>query len=392
MAPGDTVTLSDDMVRDPVSGARGLSSRACICLSTFHDYGHDGGRMTGEVTLLLSDEDRTYPLSPAAEIDTSYTSGLYTNGYDSTNFRLKLKDHSFSKSTAVADATDVNNFDNGDLIRILELDPADPTSPDAWDRTLHSSAGVSTGTGYLQMTASLSSPSYSGSTKKYVVVPQSYTSVQASQKLHAYQADSDGLILDAAEENSFGTQKQLNYSAGVATDLPALIPTERTGDGKPITPYELQYMTRMVNNLVSYKTATHLPWSEYSPANTAASAYRLMFMAPVWIGGFQLAGRTRYLSVAPMIKSTSGATVYARMLSSRFAPTGSLDDPWYIAGYNSVEFTTTSTTHNVPAALDLLPIPASMPGYTWISIQMKADGGDICNVHGWPVFYLKAIA
>jgi hypothetical protein len=398
ICPGDTVSFSDNLIRDPTTGARGISSRACICLASFHDYGHEGGRLAGEVTLLMSDEERVYPLSPAAEVDTSYTSGSYVDGYDSTNYRLKLKSHSFSKST---DSVDTASFSDNDLVDIVELDPADPASIDSWSRTIDS---VSTGSEYIQLTAALSSPSWSGATKKFVVIPQAYSAVQTSQKTKAFQADgSDGHILDTIEPNAYGTQTVTGYTNGVSTDLPALLADVSYGDGKPLTPYQLGYLVRGANNLVNYKTATHTPiasWRDDSPTYsedmaTDETEYQLHMVFPFYVGGFQVAGRTRYISVAPQFRSEGGATAYVRVTSSMFPPTGtSLSDPdWtFREPARSVEFTTTSTTLVTATAQDLLPVPAQIPGHTWLSISLKCTGGDVVRCSGLPVLYLKALA
>jgi hypothetical protein len=394
VAPGDTVALSDDLVRDPTTGARGIAARAGIVLSTSHDYGHEGGKLQGEATILLTDEDRTYPLSPAAEVDTTYTSGLYTNGYDSTNFRLKLKANSFSKSGT--DSNDASNFDANDLARIVELDPANPSSIDAWSRTI---SAVDTSLPYIQLTAALSSPAYSGSTKKYVVIPQSYTSVQTSQKLHAFQADdADAMILNTIEPNSYGTRKVRTYSESAATDLPALLADELYGDGRPLTPFQLQYLTRMANNLVSYKTAPSYVGCVGLNAGsashfTSATTYTLMAMFPIYIGGASMTGRTRSLSIGPVFRTTSaGNTAYVKVVSSARPPTGrSLTAPVYVGTTRSVEFTSDSASQSQATAQDLLPVRCNIPEHTWISIQMKCTGGSTNRLSHFNVFYLKPL-
>jgi hypothetical protein len=391
-APGDTVSFSDDLVRDPTTGVRGISSRACIVLETTHDYGHEGGKLYGEVTLLMGDEDRTYPLSPACEIDTTYTSGLYTNGYDSTNFRLKILANSFSKSTT--DSQDVTNFVANDLIRIVELDPANPSSIDAWSRTI---ASVDTGTPYIQLTASISSPSWSGSTKKFVIIPQAYTSVQTSQKTKCFQADdADARILDTIEPNTYGTQKKLSYTASVATELPALLADETYGDGKPLTPFQLYYLVRMANNLASYKTAPHAPFAQLLNAAgtalfaTTATSYTLMGILPFFVGGISTTGRTRNISIAPQGKISAAGTAYFKFVASARPPVGrSLTDFTYVGTNREVEFTTTSTTTTTLTAQDLPTVNGSIPGWTWLSIQMKTGGANEARLAGIPILYLK---
>jgi hypothetical protein len=386
-APGDTATLSDDLVRDPASGERGVSGRACIVLSSFHDYGHEGGTMAGEVTLLLSDEDRTYPLGAAAVVDTTYTSGLYTNGYDSTNLRLKLKLNSYTR--AATDEDDVTFFAASDAVRVIELDPADPTSHDAWSRTI---ASVDTATSYIQLTAAISSPSWSGATKKFAVIPQAYASCQASQKLRAFQADrTDGMVQDVAEPNLYGTSNCEVFGAGNSTDLPSLLPTELYGDGKPFTPHQLQALARMHNNLIHRKTALHLPFMPAAAGSTTSLLYEAMYFFPLDLGTFQMAGQLRYLSIAPMLSTNSGlVTGSIRVTSSGVAPigTGLIAVTWP-SPTRSIEFTRSSTTPAVATAQDLLPV-LGPGGVTWITIEGKVSIAGTAYLHSLADFYLKA--
>ncbi len=391
VTPGDTVSLSDDLVRDPTSGEKGLSGRACIVLSTFHDFGHaQDAAMAGEVTLLLTDEDRTFPLSPAAEVDTAYTSGLYTNGYDSTNFRIALKAHSFSKSTVAVDST---HFDASDLVRIVELDPANSANVAAWSRTVSSvqSAAVPY---YLQLTASISAPSWSGSTKKFAVIPQSFASCQASQKLHAFQADdADDMVQDVAEPNLYGSSSDIStFATGNSSDLPSLLADELAGDGKPLTPLQLQTMARMHNNLIHRKTATHRPLIMVAPvAITATTLYQLLYMFPLFIGPVP-STMLRYISIAPMFKSDNAArTATIRVVTSKEPPVGNIavgQHRWR-QSIRSATFTTTATVNTVAAAQDLLPL-MSEAGYTWLAIEGKISAAGTATLMGVPTLYLKA--
>lgn len=94
--PGDIVTLSDNHARDPNTGERGLSNRACTVLRNSHRYGHEGDGLYGEIDLLFTEEERLFPMSPSARVDESHNSGNYTNGWDATNKKLKLKPHEHS--------------------------------------------------------------------------------------------------------------------------------------------------------------------------------------------------------------------------------------------------------------------------------------------------------
>jgi hypothetical protein len=389
-APGDTAALSDDVVRDPASGERGIANRACVVLSTFHDYGQGGGVMSGEATLLLSDEDRTFPLGPAAEVDTGYTSGLYTDGYDSTNFRLALKAHSFSKATESVDAT---HFDAADLVRVVEMDPADPSTIDAWSRVVASvqSAVVPY---YLQLTAGISGPAWSGATKTFGVIPQSFASCQASQKLHAFQADDgDGMIQDVAEPNLFGSGSPNSievFATGNASDLPSLLADELAGDGVPLTPLQMQSFARMHNNLIHYKTATHRPLIAVSPEAVTSTEYELLYYAPLYLGALPGIFK-RYLRLAPMLKSDNAArTAYVRITSSSTPPLGaSVTDYSYKESTRSVEFSTAATVPTIASIQDLMPVLAD-GGYTWISVEARISAPGTATLYGIPTQFLKA--
>lgn len=385
-APGDTVSLTDDYVRDPTTGERGLSTRGGVILATTHDWGSDGGSLFGEVEILISDEDRTYPMSPCADVDHTYTSGTFTAGYSDSTMQLKLKQHSFSRST---DAKDVTHFDAGDLIRIVQIDPANPASVTAWDRTVATS-GVDTTNDILTLTATLSSPAFN-SALRYRIVPQLYTVVQTSQKLHAFIADdSDGLILDAAQPNQFGEFTVDGFTPSALTTLPSLIPTEMDDQGYGVHPGLLYDIGTMANNMISYGAAFSAPMMFHSGINETSTSYVCRLIFPVWCGGAMPPGKTRYIKCAPRFKTTAG-TGYCRVTSSRLPPRGdSLTGVKWYGARNHKEFTTTSTaTGGAEAtAADLRVIRGDNPGITWITVELKATSGQTTSFVGLSRFYL----
>lgn len=367
ITPGQVVALSDDRLRDPTSGAKGISSRAAIVLSTFYDYGHEGGRLGGEVTLLLTDEDRTFTFSAAAEVDVS-TGGAYTDGYDSTNFRLLCIDNAFSLSGADADVT---HFEDGDLVRIIGVDPAAVGSPTAWDREV-----AAVGANYLEFTSPLSSPSWSPGSERYIIIPQEYSACQSSQLIHAYQADDgDGLVEDAADPNSFGSHMvTLAFAAADATTKPCLLPSELRGDGVPLTPAHGALLAEAVNNLVAYKCVPHLPQQSEAASTSNQQTYRLCEMFPFFVGGSQNANGNRVVRVAPRFRTENAATTaYVRVTLSESTPRGTSDPVTFYGNYQQNEWTTTTATYQVGTAYEFTLIDTKSDGFVWISVEIKSS-------------------
>lgn len=384
IAPGDTVSLSDGFVRDPTTGERGLTSRGGVVLSTSHDWGSDGGQLFGEAEILLSDEDRTYTMSPCADVDNTYTAGTFTAGYSSTTVQLKLKQHSYSRSTA---SKDVTHLDAGDKIRIVQIDPADPTSVTAWDRTIES---TSPGDDIITLTAVLSAPAFD-SALRYRIVPQLYTAVQTSQKLHSFIADdSDGLILDTAQPNQFGEFTARGFDTADLTTLPSLIPTEMDDQGYGVHPGLLYDFGTMSNNLINYGCAFSAPMMFDNPINETSTSYVCHLIFPVWCGGSFPPGKTRYIKCAPRMK-TSGGTGTVRVSSSRLPPRGdSLTGVKWYGARNHKVFTSTSTATGGEevTADDLRVIRGDNPGITWITVELKATSGQTTSLAGLARFYL----
>lgn len=382
MTPGDTCTVSDNFARSPETGERGVANRAGIVLSVSYDRGNLEEGMFGEVTVLCTDEDRTYPLSPSFEVDTTYTSGDFTNGYDGTNNRLKLKQHQYSKSTA---AKDITHVDAGDLIRLVELDPTNTAAPDAWNVTVQSKDETND---ILTLTGALAAPAWSGSsTKRIIGVPRSYSVVQSSQQLHAFQADdSTGEIEASAQPNLYGESAWEAFTAADPTTLPALLADELYGDGKPLTPAHLQGAAVMLNNLAHYKTAPHSPMLFHSTQFGGNPViYLPAYSAPFYLGTQWPGGYGRKLRVAPMMRVTGAITGYIRVTSSRFMPKPHADGTRldFQGPSRSVEFTTTSTSWAEAAEQELLPVRAGLPpACTWITVEYKVSSA-IASVGGY---------
>lgn len=384
MAPGDTVSLSDDLARDPDSGRRGITSRACICISVTHtpSYGHEGVDLFGEVELLFTDEDRTFPMAPAVEVDTDFSGTVdgitFTSGYAAAAAggpALKTRLHAYSRA---ADPTDVTRLSDGDLVRIYEIDPANPAAITAWDRTLVASGAVDATDNYVKITADLAAPAYS-TTKEYRIVPQTFSSVQDSQKLVAYLAGADELVQDLVDPNRYGEDIVFGFTRTTPDAFPCrLIPDEADDEGRPLHAGLVFDHVANMNALVSYVTAPHTPTIHMNLHSTTATANTIILCFPFFLGMTPTATSRRRLKVSPILSiSSAGQTATLTVTSSQFPPRGTVAAKTAFTGpKRSVVFTRTgATTEAAVTEQLLLPVPADVLGVTWITVELKSSGG-----------------
>ncbi len=376
ISPGATVTMNDDFVRDPTTGRRGMSNRAGVVIDTWHDWGAGGGRLTGELRIMFSEEDRTYPMAPCAEVDETYDTAPFTDGYDSGNLRLKLKQHQHSRST---DDKDVTRFAIGDEIRVIELDPADSSAPRAWDVTIDE---LDTANDVIGIDAALTGFSAS---ERYRVVSQLYTAVTEDQQLFAFIADdADGLILDEAEPNLWGETAQGAYTSSALTTLPRLIPNEMDDEGRPFHAGLMADLAINLNHLVNYGCARSLPVAMASNEfiNHTGTSYELQLSWPFPVMGEFQPGTARRLTVAPEVKTTGG-TGYCRITISKTPPKGSslTEVKWEGVKYQR-EFTFTNTSRAVLTPQTMTAIMGGYSGVIYVSIELKATGGQTTTYYG----------
>ncbi len=356
VCPGDTASFSDDIARDPTTGARGISNRGVIVSAQRHKLEPE---IFAEVECYYSEEDRTFRYAPA---------GAFT-GSGSTNTVLTIDDHAFSSST---DSTvDAARFVASDAVRVVERDPADPASPDSFTDTVASQTGS---------TVTLTNGFGAGgrpardANKKYILVYDSYTSTQTSQKAYAFQADrTDGLIQDTIEPNQYGGKDNTDFSGSSPCEYPELIATAMATEGRPLSPAIGDMVARMANNLGSFGTATHLPWyfgnSGLSlPADSIT--VRAVYPMPIGFANFP-AGKTRLLYIKP--EFTTGGDVSVTVTSSQLPPTGNAGAgaDLFKVPYNQVVF-----DGDIEPGVMALPIveASGAPGCTWITMQTSGTG------------------
>lgn len=396
MCPGDTVSISDDRVRNPTTGKRGITSRAAVVISVSHSLGISSGGQGyhGEVTLLYSEEDRLFGLSPSCEsapVSSTETGRNWTTGYDDEVgtggvFSLLVHGNKFTDSIL---ASDTDYFAAGDAIRITEVDPSG--TADSFTDTIASiTQNVTTVSAVdydeIVLTTGFGNggnPAYD-TAKLYYVNSDIYTSASAAQKLYAYQADdTTGDILGTIDPNLCGDKLQLNGSTTAdLTLLPARYSAQQYGDGVPLSASFLRDQVRNANNLVNYKCATHSPWADDTggiAVGSTASMYHIATRPYLLENGLWMGGRKRMLNVAPQYCSTSGTSATVTITLSAQPPTLSLDGSGFaLATFqagptSSASWSTTSATqYTVGSTSQLLPIRAlDDSSMTWITIEIN---------------------
>ena len=383
LVPLTIVAYTDPHLRNPDTGLRGVTAWPAIVLGSSFDWGGvetgiDGQSRvvppSGEVTLMLRPRIVAGKYSPACRIDDTASSGGYSAGYNSAVPGFKVYTGTYSDG-----GTDSSYFAANDYIRIIEIDPSVAASPTTWTAQI---SGTPTST-EINLKAALAAPAWDAA-KKYIIVPDTYSAVQASQQDKTFQADdADGLVENSRNPfglSVLGSSQDPSFTLHAATTIPSRPSTYAYGDGKPLdVAYEFQ-AAELANNMVSYKTAPMAPEVyDDTRAHSGATDYLLTDVAIVGIGEGRLpAPVTRKLYFAPRMRSTDGNTATIRVSLCKLWPQGdSLNSAILPEPYVSATFTTTSTTFVIPTAqgidvrhLNLTPA-GPFAGVGFLCVELK---------------------
>lgn len=179
--PGDTVALTDDSVRNPLTGVRGVTSYPCWVEEVTKDWATG----IGEVKLImigLQDSARYGIYSPAGQL----------SAYNTGTGVATLLPNAF---TLAGDSTDdVDHFAVGDKVRFIEVSPSDPSSPSTWVDEIDSISGNDVTT-----VDNNGSGTYDSSLT-YVMVSDDYSTAASAQQTDAYLADdADGRVQNSVD-------------------------------------------------------------------------------------------------------------------------------------------------------------------------------------------------
>jgi hypothetical protein len=373
--PGATVSLTDDSIRDPRTGVRGLSNYPCWVEKVQTDWSTG----IGTVSLIMQagdDATRYGVYSPAAKM-ASYSAGPKELTAVANEFTF----------AGTAQSPDASHFEVGDKIRIIEESPASPASPSTFTDTVAARSGnvITLTTGFSPV---------GGTT--YYVTSDDRAAAQLSQRSDTYLADDvDNQIQNAAPSNFWGFSMPLLLGQPASDNtLRFRFPSDLTDDeGEPVSTFLHTTALVNLNNLVNRRTAISCPdlaghgstWLQsYTSADSAV--YRLVGVRPVAMGRGLFA--SRYLYLAPHFYRGSGSgTVRVRYTLSPFLPVDSgnanpRDDVVFTAPYVQVEWLSTATvpTYATRGPMQTVGHFNSQQGIPGIfCVELRAVSGETIN-------------
>lgn len=371
VAAGDSVAITDAFGRDPTTGARGVAQRSGVIIA--HRWSIGGARVggetesiTGEVTIVLLDLDRTAPYCPAARVDDTAGTGGFVAGYNSTTLTLRTVLHEYSEG---GEALDVSHFQANDKVFIVEIDPVNPAAPDSWTRTVASVLSSD-----ITLTAALSAPAWSAS-KKYRIYSQGYAAAQATQRTDAYQAGSNGCIASLAQARQYVlAQPAGSFGSASYTDVSERIATATYGDGAALDNGTDAALARNANWLLDHGTARQSPALSQHVLGNAGSGFKAVAQSAIFVNsGILPANLLRSLYVAPFFRSIDGSSAQCRVSLMRFPSTndGFFDIP-RMAPYAEATFSTTSTSWSTATEQPLdLHVVGNTDGLAWLLIEIN---------------------
>lgn len=375
MAPGDSVSFTDNFIRDPQSGTRTVSELPAWPVSVVQNW----TTMRGEVELVLQGDDssRRVIYSPAAKL-ASYSAPTIT--CEASEFSL------------ASEAADASHFEAGDLIYVIEASPATIGSPVLWSRTIDSVSGND-----ITLTSGLSSPAFD-SNLDYYIISQDRSTAQTSQKADCYIGDDgDGKIANDVRNRLWTTQPT------VVLAIDDAVTTERhewpVDDGKwdtedfPVHPAMHRAAVKTANNLINRRTAAHAPIMFSAAATHTDTDFSvLMFPFPFYFGDGESAARKRQLTIGPRVQMSAAVTGTIRVTSSASPPIsetaiGGSVEVTFSGPTQQLEFThaTTTMTNVTASTLDIASISGAP--FTWITVEAKVASGTM-TFRGWHTFHL----
>lgn len=396
---GDVVTLVDPFARDPLTGRRGIDGRAAVITKHWFDFGGQTPSgsvrpMGGGIDLMFLDVHRSGTFSPAADVNSSYSSGGYSAGYLAAGPTLRVREHNYSHVlnlptkrgpiVTLTEANDVTRFEPGDEIVIVERDPSNPASPITWARTIDSISNND-----ITLTVALSAPAWDA-TKQYRIISAPYASATAEQQDAAYQADdTDLMIQDLDPPYHFSvTDEAWSYDEVDGTAAAELIPTLSYGDGKPWDVGHDRSLAATIDNFIDHKSAHQAPMLFGGNIITGVFAtYRLYYVFPVYVGLDALSTTiSRVFTVAPVMRSGDGLSQTVRVTLSDTMPTlapsqsntANQTNARFTGTYVTASWTTTNTTLHTGTEQEMsLNVKNIHWGYVYVAVEVSSNNA-IC--------------
>lgn len=303
--PGAVVKVTDNFMRDPSTGLRGVTERAAIVLRLRYDFGgwefdsSDARPMYGEVDLLFFDTDEAKALGASAVVDTSFSSGGYTNGWDGAS-TLRTVAREFAASD---ESVDHASIAVGDEVSVIEINPDDPAAALSWNGTVTYSTSQ-----YIALDIVLTGFIVG---REYKIVPQGYsTSIAAQKAAYTYLADTTNLVDATRDAYTFGedddSRATLSLSTAAAYETGGKIAESAVAnaDGPPMDVATMDEFARAINHLCDARLTT------IGGNLRASGVVGSIFTFPINITQGSISGRmTRSITISAMCANASASTV-----------------------------------------------------------------------------------
>ena len=340
--PGDIVTVTDQHVRNPATGLRGITDHPAMVKRMSLNLGMAESTLFSQVELMLWDADRTDIFAPSGLIDQDADSGGFTDGYNSGTNTIRLKAHEYSDALEEVDAAAFEVGDEIEIVRIHDESGGLTSSLVTYKRTI-------TGIGTNDLT--LDSPNLGlgggetawDGTKLHRVIFQQYATCTADQRSeHAFYAEESFTPGPTSPEDK-DAAVYLRDVPNLVTTQPSTLLSEIVGsdstlyyeDDAPISVATVNQLIRNVDNMLDYHTAINAPqllpngFSQeatfsFSAGNSdSTDGYFFAWMYPIYVGRGGMGGQILKLRVAPRVQETGGAGTHKlRCYVSPFAPSG----------------------------------------------------------------------
>lgn len=326
---GAVVKVSDNFMRDPSSGVRGVVERSGIVVRLRCDFGGrelggDVRNAVGEVTILMSDEDDGKDLCPGMMVDYTYSSGGYTGGYDGVQ-TLKIVPKSFAASSS---SDDIASFAVNDEVSIVEVNPNDPALAIQINATISAIAAP-----YVAFDVLLGAAGFVAG-REYKVIPRGYYACTSTQKgKYTFLADSNHLVDATRSAFTFGEDDDrpdsLSLSSAVAYQAGGKIAesNEPDADGPPMDVATMHEMVAAINHLIDSRLSTI-----GSSISGREAIGRAVYAVPVFIGRGTVTGTMRRnlkVKLACRVATPGPTYTFAAILSSSPPATKVVDSATY---------------------------------------------------------------
>ena len=394
MFVGDIANVTDLYARDPATGARGITGKPSLVLSTEYDMGGEKGPgqvegMTGKVTLGFAPLDNTAVIAPAALFDDTATN----NGYQADTPIVGQSTLTFYGNTysLSGETHDVGRFSAGDFVNIHELDFTGGGSPLNYAKEIFS---VDAGTDTCILTSNLAA---FDNTSYYRMTFDNYTACQTSQKGHSFQADTDdGQVEDVRVPFEYGYQ---GTASGQVADL-SIAPMRpydgrEVGDGESLNSGYSYNLAALANQIQNYKTAPSGPalFSLSGVAGTTSSTvWKYMTGIPFDVGQskHEAGGKRRKLYIAPWAGRTGGASaVQMRItLTAALPNTDTVSDVDFGGGQQSHTWDSVTDSPSIIQVAHGFDLPRTTSGVLWINIETLGNGTGGIFTYGLGTVYL----